>query len=93
MNRADNLNNWFQLSIKFYRYDDFQSGGVTNCLIRGREDSAASKVSPKFSDGTGREPAVAEMSRPVPARTAISIPFGWPPSEGEADAALQEFRV
>jgi hypothetical protein len=39
------------------------------------------------------EPAVAEMSRPVPARTAISIPFGWPPSEGEADAALQEFRT
>jgi hypothetical protein len=26
-----------------------------------------------FSDGTGREPAVAEMSRPVNARAAISI--------------------
>jgi hypothetical protein len=28
-----------------------------------------------LSDGTGREPAVAEMSRPVSARTAISIPL------------------
>jgi hypothetical protein len=27
----------------------------------------------EFSDGTGREPAVAEMSRPVPARTALSL--------------------
>jgi hypothetical protein len=51
---------------------------VTNRLIRGREDSATSKTSPKLSDGTGREPAVAEMSRSVPARTAISIALGLP---------------
>jgi hypothetical protein len=29
-------------------------------------------VSPKFNDGTGLEPAVVEMSRSVPARTALS---------------------
>jgi hypothetical protein len=27
----------------------------------------------QFSDGTGREPAVAEVSRSVPARTALSL--------------------
>jgi len=30
-------------------------------------------ASPKFNDGTGLEPAVVEMSRSVPARTALSL--------------------
>ena len=51
---------------------------VTNRLMRGQrrgEDGAASRASPKFSDGTGLEPAVAEMSRPVAARAAVSFPI------------------
>jgi hypothetical protein len=41
--------------------------------MRGQRRRRSFTASPKFSDGTGREPAVAEMSRSVTARTALSF--------------------
>jgi hypothetical protein len=72
--QVSNLNFLFRLSLKFYRL-------VSSSVARGRypndqrpaEDRAIFTASPKSSDGTGHEPAIAEQSRPVTARTALSI--------------------
>ena len=85
-----NLNFLFRLSLKFY---GLRSLSVARGLIPERSEASRRpcvfKASPKSSDGTGREPAVAEMSRPVTARAALSI--GGLPWSGRA--ALQSDRT
>src|SRR6476646_10241240 len=51
-----------------------QSRGAQYRTIRGQsEDRSVFTASPKSSDGTGHEPAIAAKSRPVTARTALAI--------------------
>ena len=48
--------------------------GADTRTIRGQsEDRAVFTASPKSSNGTGHEPAIAVTSRPVTARTALTI--------------------
>jgi hypothetical protein len=70
--RPINPKNVFRLSIKFYRLSWAQLSGDEPLNQRPGKTARCFTASPNHSDGTGHEPAVAEMSRPVTARAALS---------------------
>jgi hypothetical protein len=71
---ASNLNFSFRLSIKFYRLSSSSVGRRDEPSDQRQRSSARTfTASPKFGNGTGPEPAVAERAAPVIARAALSI--------------------
>lgn len=80
ISRADatlesNVNFAFRLSLQFYRlFSSPVERGQTRTIRGWIEDRAIFAASPKSSDGTGHEPAIAVKAARRNARAAFALP-------------------